>query len=279
MLRVTLLLISFFLHFSAISVMAEVSDTESVRELLERSGRLDQLRQFPIQALNQVTEQEFLSSPAHSSILNNALAHAYNVDQMESRLVETVGRELNEESTRQALQWYQSPIGEKVTRLEKAAYAPDAQEHMQEFAERLVRHPIPQQRFEQIQRLDKATNSTELGMDLILITALSTTAAVNATLPSSKQIDPSQIQDELSEQRQQMKEALQHQTAGGFLYLYHTLNDREMSQYLEFVESKVGQRFQAAVLSGLKIVLHSAGQDAGQSLAQAMRKIARLEGV
>ena len=109
-----------------------------------------------------------------------------------------------------------------------------------------------------------------------MTTALALTGAMNAKLPPEERIDPNHIRHQLQAQRENMKEALQEEQIINFLYLYHRLQDREVEQYLAFLDSESGKQFNSAMLVSLKAVFQSAAEKIGTALGRALKGERRI---
>ena len=65
------------------------------------------------------------------------------------------------------LNWYHSPLAQKITQLEVRAFSPEALQEMRQFATNLESNPPQEARINLIQNLDSVVGATDLNIELI----------------------------------------------------------------------------------------------------------------
>ncbi|MCA9470721.1 MAG: hypothetical protein MRJ96_01350 [Nitrospirales bacterium] len=241
-----------------------------VRVLLEQCGVLERLKQFPRQVFERMGYDDESYSKQYTPV-RDALFQAFDMDKMEQHLVHAMSNDLDSQAVGKALHWFQSPMGKKITDLERMTYSAHVWKERSLYAQNLDEHPPTQHRLLQVQQLSNALYLFRIDEQLEMTTALALTEAMNAALPREERIDPDHIRHELQIRRENEKEELQREHLASFLYLYHRLEDAEVEKYLEFLESADGKRFTAAVLTSLNVVFQSASEELGTAVGRALK--------
>ena len=274
--RMLLVLFVILSPMSSTGAESPVDHDGRMRHLLERCGILDRLQEFPRQVFQQMGYEENLSQPKRYAPGRETFFQAFNVKEMEKDLIEKMSEQMDAHSIALTLEWFESPIGRKIIDLERTTYTAHAWQGKQVFVQGLAHNPPAEDRIAKIQRLVKAIYLSQIDEDLEMTTALALTGAMNAKLPQEERIDPDHIRGQLQAQREDMKEALQEEQLVNFLYLYHQLPESEIEQYLGFLDSDSGKRFNSAMLVSLRAVFQSAAEKIGTALGRALNGERRI---
>ena len=90
------------------------------RQLLDQCGILDRLQEFPRQVVfEQMGYEGNSSQPKRYAPGREAFFQAFNVEEMEQGLIEKITEQMDERTMALALKWFLSPIGKKITDLER----------------------------------------------------------------------------------------------------------------------------------------------------------------
>ncbi len=259
------------IFFVGASYAESTNRTDQVRLLLKQCGILDRLQQFPKQVFREIGHEDGLTTSKEYRPAQEAFIQAFDVEQMEKDLIKKMGQEINERTTAIALEWFRSPLGIRIAKLEKTTYRAHAWQEKQIFQQGLVRNPPSVRRMSQIEQIVKSSYLSRLDEELEMITAIALTESMNAKLPPEERIDPDYILHELQVQRNDRKQVLKEEQIMNFLYLYHRLQDYEIEEYLAFLDSQDGKKFNAAILSSLKGVFGNAGKNIGTALGRALK--------
>ncbi len=276
MIKLKIVIILILSIVSLPSVQAETTGSTRVRLLLEQCGMLDRLREFPRQVFQAMGHKNDTTQPKQYTPERDAIFQAFNIEEMEQELVSQVAKKMDEENKIITLQWYQSPLGKRITTLERSTYSEHAWQRRQIFIRGLEEKYPRQDRVHRIQRLTELNYLAKIDEDLEMTTALALTDAMNATLPSDEHIDPDHIRHSIQVQREDRKEVRKKEQLINFLYLYHQLSDQEIAEYVEFLDSESGKQFNAAMLVSLRSVFHSASEKIGTALGRALKGERRI---
>jgi hypothetical protein len=243
-----------------------------VEAVYVRSGLQEQIEQVPlvIQAgFDQARKEEDSSSKipdkAIPSIVRQ-IGQAFSPDVLKKTIVEEMERELTNQDLVAALNWLDSPIGRKFSKLEKAASTPEAHIEIQEFANQLKDSPPSQERMEVLQKLDSLVKASETSAEILLNTQVAFAVTNSWSLPQENQIPLDEISAELESIRPQIDALVKSQTLLYFLYTYRNVDISELEEYVKFSGSTAGSRYHISALAGLKKALFDGVLALGMSI-------------
>ena len=245
------------------------------RELYELSGlekQVAQLGEVSVAGLNEEYEQGGLPERYYKYLLPLA-RDAYNAHKIRRDLLQRIEKNLDATCIEAILSWLRSPQGRKITIAEEAASTPEGIQRMQAFAAQLQTYPTSLRRLQLVKRLDKATNSTELMIDMATITVHGVMKELNAILPSAQRVDHYTLEQQMNTQRSQMRRSFQNVCIVSSLYTYQSLSDDELERYVEFAESNFGRRYHQTIFQEFKNIQSEAASYVGRALGKAHRDL------
>ena len=144
-----------------------------------------------------------------------------------------------------ALDWLQSPVGRRITKLEEAGSTRDGFREIQAYARTLAEKPPPQDRVAFAERLDAVIGATDLAVNTTLGSSLVIAVVINATRPVPDQISLDDLREVIEAQREQLRPLLQQLTLVSFLYMVRELPEGDLERYIGFLESDSGAWYNA----------------------------------
>lgn len=246
---------------------------QTAEALVKASGLTDQLPSIaPSVATGLTTNPGFASnlSEEQLQIVLHAFSNAYAPTRLAADIAAELPAGLKQDAAQEALKWFESDLGRKITALEdassKAAADPATLEQAQELYQRLS-----PRRIERYQRLIKASDVAESSAQLVIDTAIGTTYGVASTTGSTTPPNLDEIRTEISRKREDMVEQLRGQFSVLFASAYQSLPESELDEYLAFVESPSGQAFHKAMAAAIDRALIKAAREAGKQIGDAVR--------
>lgn len=220
-----------FLHDSGLDVLIE-SLTPAMEQQLNLQ-RLTQANQLQFDEAEQAIKQ------AIDSIQGNALAISYLTTQADVK------------NLKKAMEFLDSPLGEKIAIEERLASEPDAQLEMQAYAMQMSKTPPSEQRIQLILSLTQALNADQVMLNLMKGVFFSLVDITDGLTPEAS----AGLKKDLQAEWQQLEPMLTQQFSQfmvmGSHYTYRNLSDVELKSYIEFLNTESGQAYWKA---GLKIV-------------------------
>lgn len=228
---------------ASVVVFAEGVATTEIDRLLEQSGVSHTLREIE-PGMVQSMQQTGVSLPA---ALGNAMvlsAHqAFQAEPMIATAREQLQQKLDGAQVQAALQWLDSPLGQRITALENRSAGTAVQTEMEQFREGLKKSgaKIGERRMAQLGELDRLTGATDMALKLVEATALAGVSGVNAAMPPQVRMSGEALKKLASDAVQEERERMPAIVQNTMVFTYHTLSDDELERYLSFLRSSDGQ--------------------------------------
>jgi hypothetical protein len=228
-----------------------------VRELMEISGVKASCEQVPLFAPGWAKLAEGATDMPYET-LHKVFSVVLRPELFYRGVENYLNKNFNRAYCLQALEWFRSPLGRKITQAELEADLPDSQPRVESYAKQLQRTPPTQRRMELIERLAEASGKIEFSAELI----------------------GGFVERVLSPRRQFTAEGLERLRKGfrafamaagnpSLTYPYRALTSDELTKYIEFLESDAGKWDLKTTQEGFKEVWLARTEEAGKQLAKA----------
>lgn len=180
----------------------------------------------------------------------------------------SVSRELSDTEYTQLMAWYQSSLGKRVSNYEvtrmnaKGAQKIAMREHPKLLA------AATQERIQLLEKLDKLSRATEMTNEVAKVVATDTwTAEAKAQgtyTDKSKKLFDSYLALRLAQAELLFKKENQ----ASYLYTYQPMTDKELKQYVDFLDTPAAQEFVEAANVGFMRTIESGSKSFGNSVAR-----------
>ena len=256
------------------SVIAHAQNQNKlIQTLYIKSGIDKQVRQLPqlirvnvLQAFEQ--DDRTKEIPRHTKLaISGSVQQAFSPDRFKQTIIKEVRASMTVKDLDNVLNWLDSPLGKKCTRLEDAASTPEIFSDVQKFAARLKHAPPANRRLNILRRLDAAVKATETNVEIAMNTQLAVAYAVVQSLPREQQGSMKDIAAQLEKNRPQIEAVMKSQTLLFGLYIYRDLTNAELEKYIRFAVSPSGSKYHSATISGFKKALLDGSLKWGKSIA------------
>lgn len=237
------------------------SDSEMVRTLMSKSGLNRQLEQMPllIQAgIAEANQETQALSPQAVDEMSCTAARAFDPGALKQKVHKHIQENLPENDMREAMAWLNSPLGDRIKKLDEKAETPEAYRAMMKMADKLTGD---RGRVELIRKLDKAVKATETGVAASMSTQTALIVALTSKMKPDKRPSFDTIVNMVEENKGELQSAVEQQSILGFLYSYTELTDAEIGQYLKFAESDSGRKYHSVVADGFNKALAGAARE------------------
>jgi len=252
------------------------SSDQLVQTLMQKSGLKKQIEQMPrfLQAEldRQQVEGNGLSREDFNRFSSLAIS-AFNAKTIHAAVQTYIKLNLPENDTRAVLEWLDSPLGKKITRLEEDASTVEAYADMQAIGPKLLDENKDSPRMNKIDRLDNATGATESTINTVMNIQLAMITAMSAAMEADKRPSFEDVQDLVNKDKSQVQEAIKRMVQIQFLYAYRELTDYEIDRYTRFAESKSGQRYHYVSVRAIDEALVQAARKIGSRMGMRMNRI------
>ncbi|MBI2266102.1 MAG: hypothetical protein HYU64_13160 [Armatimonadetes bacterium] len=259
--RFSLAFILFLVSFSfGESLCAPGARPEAqVDEMLDLAGVKKLTDQIPSVILAQ-TAPHRQKMGEDFSIISDAINDSYKSADLYRTIRETFNKSFNPGHAAELLKWLRAPLSKKMTKLELLTSTPQGLKELPGYALQLKAHPAKKTRTDLLQKLDKATGSSDLNIEIGVAAFRSTTEEMNALLPREKRLQDEDISDLVKMKRKQLQESVKDFTLVATLYTYRTASDKEIKEYVLFWEGTPGRWFSELAYKGLLEAMTAASQ-------------------
>jgi len=246
------------------------ADARALDTLLERSGLKVQL-----ESLSAGVRVQFLLGQGRLSgedrlIIDRIVSQRFSAGALYARMRLEFEKNLESAKLAKALEWYDSPLGKRITGLELASLIPDGGQGLDSENDR-----PSERRLDLIRRLDAGGGASDTTVDVTMSIVGSLTRAFQPALPAVARLSRGQLDHELTRVRNQTLERIRRACLLNMLSAYRDLTDGELEQYVRFVESEGGQWYMSVMNGTLLIAVDAAAEATAAELAAVVPQLAR----
>lgn len=257
---------------AATSPTAKQQQTVDARQVLRASPMDEIIAQYPAmmsQGIRDGLKQTGQVPPMVADAVGYAVSNSFNPQKIEQQVAVRLQAELSNEQLQAVADWYNTPVAQKISRMEVAASAPAVWPQISAQADQLAQRFGKTDRAKSFVRFDRASRATQSAVDTTIAVQLGLASTMAAF--SSDSVNFETLQNRIESQRPVLKGVVEQQVFNSYLYAYQDISGAEMEQYLSFLESDAGAAFTRVVSSGVKQAViepvESIGEQLGQFLA------------
>jgi hypothetical protein len=172
------------------------------------------------------------------------------------------------------LPWLRSALVRKLNRVSTDDFPNPSSE---ELRRELASSPPSLARLELVERLDRASgrSATAVAMEITLLKTL--LAGMNSGLDPARRASPVEIERAAERYRPEFLAAARERVRLSLLHRYQNVEDRELREYLSFLESSGGVSLGRSVLESLFAAMEDAAQRSGELLSARVRDLAKTK--
>ncbi len=248
-----------------------------------KSGVKEQIRHLPRalqagfdQLRTQDTRFQKIPQEVYADI-RGRIAEAFVTENFNEIILQNIEAQMSHHEMQGILNWFNSPLGKKCMQLLNTSSTPKATAEIQAFVKKSQESPPPSARMELMRELASATKMIETTVEIAVNTRLAIETAHAMSSPSTGQKPFSKIFEEVDRIRPQLEPMIRQQLVPGLIYIYRSLSDAELRQYIAFAKSSVGMKYYATIADGIREALLDGSIRFGSSMADMVWK--RRQGV
>ncbi len=233
--------------FISILILPFVSQAADKRLLLDElytNAHLERQLSW-IQASMTLNQGEFALPQQVVDTVNRVVKVRYSRDFFRESMTATLDEALSVGELLKLIDWYGSPLGQKILRLEAEANNPANAERMQAYiAEKLSQKNPRNSRIMLMEDLMEALDAVELGTELAASASVSAKRLLREVMPGRATRDVRPVQILKAQEKPAIRRDISNNMLNLFLYTYRSLPDYEIQQYLEFARNTAMRNFQ-----------------------------------
>ncbi len=231
----------------------QVLKAKLASEIIEESGIARQNSSLTEAVLSSFEEKYKEADPSKTTADDQKLARfkdvirlATNPARINKYIKNQLASSLSIPELEQVLNWYKSPLGKKISRLEYSTYAEKKEQSKKlRLAFNLTRYQSAT-RADLFSRLDDATTSTETMVEL-QTNLIVQNQILDLVLSNSKELNQASIDSIISNFESNIDPYLDIFAAqlifAGFVYTYRGLSETELEAYLSFSETEAAKNY------------------------------------
>lgn len=235
-------------------------------DLYELSGLKSQIADFPITFLDafdasyeQFVEQSGIGDNTPESVhdaIKSAVHDAFDVEQFERQMLETIEASLTLEQILTTTEWYKQPLGEKVTAMEVYSSSLEGVYERAEFLSTLDEdESVPEGRRAALERLDESVGITRTAVSINNDMQLAMVVVMSSMMPEQLRPDMQEISNAMKAAEPDLIKQFKSMIADSLLFTYNDLSQQELESYIQFSATDEAQQLNQSVDKGLRRAL------------------------
>jgi len=252
---------------SAAQAQIDKTTTES---LLRKSGLWEQVGSIAAHAEAGLSGMfaQAATKPSAEEVARIArvVRESYSAQRLRAVSLDIVSQRLNAQHVATLLLWFDSPVGQAITKLEETASADsgDVQAQMQQGVALLEKaDPARRALFKE---LLKETRAAEVMIEITINTSLAALRGVASVSPQTQTISAAELKAALEAQRPQLMQGFSAMALAGFARAYEPLSTEQLRSYVAFLKSEAGKHYDEVCMQALDAALTEAAADLGRKL-------------
>ena len=220
--------------------------SQGVRDGLKQSGRVE---------------------PFVANTISSIVSNAFSVAEIRAQVIDDLDQGLSDQQLNSVLEWYETPLAEKITQAEISASRPSVWKQVEAEAAQLQKEFKGSERAKLFDRFDKAARATESAVDTTVAVQLGLASAL-AAFNGSNGPTFEQLQQKIEGQRAMLRGLVVQQVYAGYLYTYQDLTTAELKDYIRFLESDAGSAFTRVATNSIQRSITEPVESVGNQLAR-----------
>ena len=219
-----------------------VNTDAAIAEALRLSGMEQAISQFGDPSLYLSLMQQKQLTPQQAAEVRRMVMQSMRPERFQRAVAASLKNGYPAASYPQLLQMLRSPLARRMTALELAQPDPKS---LQAFAAAFNQNPPAAQHVAAVNRIDQATGSSQLTVDVVAAVLEGMAAG------SAGQLPPAQAQAAIDEVRGQHGDVLRQAAMLRMLYQYRGVPDDQLNQYADLLSSPAAFQFNQVAARGL----------------------------
>jgi len=226
--------------FGLLSLQASAANNkdEQINNILEKTGFNKLLQHVPNFSQAVLKQSSGALEPEMGSALSAAFTQAFASEAVQRDVNHVLKAHYNESHATTYLKHLNSPLLLKMAKLESGTNNPANREDIKAFSTALTNQPTAQSRSTLVERLDKATRTTDFSIDMQTAFFKAIFVAIEPAMEADMRLGEGELEKMVNEVRTSLEEGLRNNTRLSFLYAFRDISDDELKSYIEICESE-----------------------------------------
>ena len=187
---------------------------------------------------------------------NQVVKVRYGTDYFRNSMVNTLDEALTMDELLELVEWYNSPLGQKILRLETIANNPINTPRIEKYIDERLSKQLPRSsRAELIEELMIALDVVEHGTELAATASVGVQRLLKEVMPVIKGSSSASPQALKAREKPEIRRGMHERMKGILFYAYRSLSDQEIRRYLDFSRGTAMQNFQRGQVQAMARML------------------------
>jgi hypothetical protein len=243
-----------------------VNQDKLVNEVLNATGMTRQLEQLPEQISGGMAGAPNSDKipPEIARALEKIVVDSFSEEKIHAHLVAQLKEKFDQKRMQALVDDFSKPLVKRMVAMETTMGTPQDQAA---FFNGLSAKPLPPTRVSALQQLDRATNASDLGVEIAMSSITAMTGAMVGNNPAEREA----FDREMEKQRGPMMESVRNGTMGGMAYIYREASDADITAYAKIYETDHAKWFSAIAMDSLKQGIKNASKRTGERMVSLMK--------
>lgn len=255
----------------AVATLAHAEiDRPAAESLVRKSGLWEQFGGMgpQVEAGMQQALTQAGVAPAASELarIKRVVQAAYAPERMRSVSTGVIAARMQAQHLNALARWFDSPLGQAVTRAEEAASAASADPEAALKEGVALLKSMPAERRKLLEDLLAVTKAADALVQITISTTIAAQLGAASARPGAPAVSAVEIRALLERQRPQMLQAFSAMMLASFAQVYATIPSPQLRQYVSFIRTPAGTEFNEAALEALEAALTDAAAEMGRRL-------------
>lgn len=236
-----------------VSTVAQAQSSNLSESVVRTSPLGEIIQQYPAmmsQGIRQGLKQSGQVDPLIADTIGGIVSRAFSSAGIRQQVVQDLDDGLTNNQLQSVLDWYETPLGEKITQAEVAASNPSAWNKIEANAKSLVEKYKGTERADLFSQFDQVSRATESTVDTAVAVQLGLASAMSAF--SSQGPSYEEMKQQIESQRFMLKGLVEQQVYAAYLYTYEQFSLQELKQYIDFLETDAGSDYNRVVTNSIQ---------------------------
>lgn len=210
-----------------------------------------------------------------TSEINTAVTRSFRPEVIRSVIEAHIESEMAASDMVAVLKWLESPLGQRITRLEEAASTAEAYRQMAATIPILKQNRDYDERLRLMYVLDDSLKATESALERELNMQLVSMEAMSAAFPTMDLPSRESLRANFEIYKGAIRERIASEISMATLYTYRDLNLDEIKAYIDFIRTDHGIRYHDVVHEGLNKAYLFCGKKFGENMGRILAEKSR----
>ena len=266
------------LFFSLFTFVCAAGEHDVITLVYEKSGIHDQLKNMPSAVYAQLQSQVHYQSQSQTKNsapqanqtkqLNDAklatfkklIDKSFAIAETKKQVIQHLNTNLSKDVANAALQWFNSPLGKKISSLEASNSTAEAYNKMIKYAQGLNTETPNPSYLKKIADLSKSTNAVESAVAITQSVQLAMATAMASSSPNFNKKQLAALTKQIQDMRPMVTNSVSRTVMISLLFTFKDLPLTDLDKYIKFYQSKSGSTYQKASMEALNIAVTGASE-------------------